>query len=75
MTCAAEGDEERQAHGVDAGGEGASGPGAHGAANIAGGAPVAEHQARVRVSYDAVTDAYVERVHDELVTSRSTGRC
>ena len=29
--------------------------------------PVPEHQSRVRDSYDAVTDAYVERVHDELV--------
>ncbi len=25
-----------------------------------------DHQSRVRVSYDAVTDAYVDRVHDEL---------
>jgi SAM-dependent methyltransferase len=66
VTRATEGDEERQAHGVDPDGEGASGPGAHGVANIAGVAPVPEHQARVRVSYDAVTDAYVERVHDEL---------
>jgi SAM-dependent methyltransferase len=66
VTRATEGDEERQAYGVDAGGEGASGPGAHGVANIAGAEPVPEHQARVRVSYDAVTDAYVERVHDEL---------
>jgi len=27
---------------------------------------VTDHQSRVRVSYDAVTDAYVDRVHDEL---------
>ena len=66
MTRAAEGDEERQAHRVDAGGEGASGPRAHGVAKIAGVERLPEHQARVRVSYDAVTDAYVERVHDEL---------
>lgn len=26
-----------------------------------------DHQRRVRVSYDAVTDAYIERVHGELV--------
>jgi SAM-dependent methyltransferase len=67
VTRAAEGDEKRQAHRVDAGGEGASGPGAHGVAKIAGVDPVPEHQARVRDSYDAVTDAYVERVHDELI--------
>jgi SAM-dependent methyltransferase len=66
VTRAAEGDEERQAHRVDAGGEGASGPRAHGVAKIAGVEPVPEHQTRVRVSYDAVTEAYVERVHDEL---------
>ena len=66
MTRASERDEEREAHGVDTGGEGASGPRAHDAGNIAGGSGEREHQSRVRDSYDAVTDAYVNRVHDEL---------
>lgn len=66
MTGPAQRDEEREARSVDAGGEGANGPRAHGAANIAGGGGTSDHQSRVRQSYDAVTDAYVDRVHDEL---------
>jgi SAM-dependent methyltransferase len=66
VTRPSERDEERQAHQVDPGGEGASGPRAHHAAKIAGGGDAPDHQGRVRVSYDAVTDAYIERVHDEL---------
>ena len=66
MTGPSKRDKERQADEVDPGGEGASGPGAHDAAKIAGGGGAADHQARVRISYDAVTDAYIERVHDEL---------
>lgn len=66
MTRPTQRDEEREAHRVDPGGEGANGPRAHDAAKIAGGAGLGEHQGRVRTSYDAVTDAYVERVHDEL---------
>jgi SAM-dependent methyltransferase len=66
MTRPAEHDEEREGQRVDAGGEGASVPKAHDAAKIAGGAGQGDHQARVRVSYDAVTDAYIDRVHDEL---------
>jgi SAM-dependent methyltransferase len=58
--------EEGQAPEVDPGGEGASGPRAHDAAKIAAGGGNPDHQARVRASYDSVTDAYVERVHDEL---------
>ena len=66
MTRASKRHEEREAHRVDADGEGANGPGAHDVAKIPGGGAPPEHQARVRASYDAVTDAYVERVHDEL---------
>jgi SAM-dependent methyltransferase len=66
MTGPAESDEDREAQGVHADGEGATGPRAHDAAKIAGSAAVTDHQSRVRVSYDAVTDAYVDRVHDEL---------
>ena len=66
MTRPAERDEDRQADEVDPGGEGGSPPSTHDAANITGGGDAPDHQARVRVSYDAVTDAYVERVHDEL---------
>jgi SAM-dependent methyltransferase len=66
VTGPAQGDEEREADGVGADGEGATAPRAHDVAKIAGGEPAPEHQARVRVSYDAVTDAYIERVHDEL---------
>jgi SAM-dependent methyltransferase len=64
---ASEGDEYGEAQGVHTGSEGASSPRAHGAANIAGRGGERDHQGRVRVSYDAVTDAYVERVHGELV--------
>jgi SAM-dependent methyltransferase len=63
---ATEGNEDAQAERVDAGGEGAGGPRAHDVAKIAGRDGQRDHQTRVRVSYDAVTDAYVERVHDEL---------
>jgi SAM-dependent methyltransferase len=66
VTGPAQRDEEGEAHRVDADGEGANGPRAHDAANIAGGEVIPEHQSRVRRSYDAVTDAYTERVHDEL---------
>ncbi len=66
MTCAAEGDEEGETSGIDTGGEGASGPRTHGVAKIAGSDPAPDHQARVRASYDAATDAYVDRVHGEL---------
>jgi SAM-dependent methyltransferase len=66
MTGPPERDKERETPEVGADGEGASGPRAHDAAKIAGGPALGDHQARVRVSYDAVTDAYVERVHDEL---------
>jgi SAM-dependent methyltransferase len=63
----AEGNEDAQAERVDAGGEGAGSPRAHDVAKIAGSGGERDHQTRVRVSYDAVTDAYVERVHEELV--------
>jgi SAM-dependent methyltransferase len=66
MTRPTESHEQREADGVDSGGAGASGPRAHDAAKISGGDAAADHQARVRVSYDAVADAYVERVHNEL---------
>jgi SAM-dependent methyltransferase len=66
MTGPAERDEEREAHQVDAGGEGAGGPRAHDAAKIAGDDAARDHQSRVRGSYDAASDAYTERVHDEL---------
>jgi SAM-dependent methyltransferase len=66
VTSPSERHEQRQANQVGRGGEGASGPLAHDAAKIAAGDGAPEHQARVRASYDAVTDAYVERVHDEL---------
>ena len=66
MTGPAQRDEQGEAHGVEADGEGATGPGAHEAATISGGAGGPDHQSRVRRSYDAVTEAYVERVHDEL---------
>ena len=66
VTGPAESDKDREAQGVHADGEGATGPRAHDAANIAGAATVTDHQSRVRGSYDAVTDAYVDRVHDEL---------
>ena len=66
MTRAAEGDEQGEAYGVDAGGEGASGPRTHNAAKIPGGDRAPDQQARVRMSYDAVTDAYVDRVRGEL---------
>src|SRR3984957_424053 len=66
VTGPAQRDEEGEARRVDSGGEGANGPRAHGAANITGGEGTSDHQSRVRQSYDAVTDAYVDRVHDEL---------
>lgn len=66
MTGPAQGDEDGEAQGVHTDGEGATGPGAHDAAKIAGATALPDHQSRVRVSYDAVTDAYVDRVHDEL---------
>jgi SAM-dependent methyltransferase len=66
VTGPAQRDEEGEAHRVDADGEGANGPRAHGVATISGGEVIPDHQSRVRRSYDAVTDAYVERVHDEL---------
>ena len=66
MTRPPEHHEEGEARQVDPGGEGASGPRAHDAGNIPGEGGAPDHQARVRASYDAVTDAYVERVHDEL---------
>ena len=66
MTGPAERDEEGEAYRVDADCEGANGPRAHNAAKIAGDEVIPEHQSRVRQSYDAVTDAYAERVHDEL---------
>jgi SAM-dependent methyltransferase len=66
VTRTSEHDEQREAHEVDPGGEGASGPRAHDAAKIAGRDGAPDHQARVRASYDAVTDAYIERVRDEL---------
>ena len=66
MTSPSERHEERQANQVGRGSEGANGPLAHDAAKIAAGGGAPDHQARVRASYDAVTDAYVERVHDEL---------
>jgi SAM-dependent methyltransferase len=66
VTGPAQRHEDGEAHRVDADGEGANGPGAHDAAKIAGGEVIPDHQSRVRRSYDAVTDAYVERVHDEL---------
>jgi SAM-dependent methyltransferase len=62
----AEGDEDGEAQRVHTGSEGAGGPGAHDVANITGTDGERDHQRRVRVSYDAVTDAYVERVHGEL---------
>src|ERR1019366_316893 len=66
MTRPTESHEQREADGVDSGGAGASGPRAHDAAKISGGDAAAVHQARVRVSYHAVADAYVERVHNGL---------
>jgi SAM-dependent methyltransferase len=66
VTGASQSHEEREADRVDPGGEGAKGPRAHDVAKIPGSSTPPEHQARVRASYDAVTDAYVERVHDEL---------
>ena len=66
MRNATEGNEDAQAQRVDAGGEGAGGPRAHDVAKIAGREGERDHQTRVRVSYDAATDAYVERVHEEL---------
>jgi len=66
VTRPSESDEERKAPRVDTGGEGASGPRAHDVGKITGGGEEPEHQSRVRDSYDAVTDAYVSRVHDEL---------
>ena len=66
MTGPAQRDEEGEAGRVGADGEGANGPRRHDAAKISGGEGVPDHQSRVRRSYDAVTDAYVERVHDEL---------
>ena len=57
----------REAQRVHTGSEGAGGPRAHDVAKIAGRDGERDHQRRVRVSYDAVTDAYVERVHGELV--------
>ena len=66
MTGPPEHHEDGEARQVDHGGEGASGPRAHDAGNIPGEGGAPDHQARVRASYDAVTDAYVERVHDEL---------
>jgi SAM-dependent methyltransferase len=64
---AAEGDEDGQAQRVNPDSEGAGGPGAHVVAKIAGGDGERDHEQRVRVSYDSVTDAYVDRVHDELI--------
>jgi SAM-dependent methyltransferase len=63
----AESHEDGEAQRVHTGSEGAGGPGAHDVANITGTDGERDHQRRVRVSYDAVTDAYVERVHGELV--------
>jgi hypothetical protein len=47
MTRAAEGDEEGETSGIDAGGEGATGPRRHSVAKIAGSDPAPDHQARV----------------------------
>ena len=66
MTGPAEGHEDREAQRVDADSEGAGGPRAHDAANITGIGAGSGHQSRVRVSYDAVADAYIDRVLDEL---------
>ena len=66
MRNATEGNEDAQAQRVDAGGEGAGGPRAHDVAKIAGTDGERDHQRRVRVSYDTVTDAYTERVHGEM---------
>ena len=66
MTGPAEGNEDGKAQRVDADSEGAGGPRAHEAANITGIEVASGHQSRVRVSYDAVADAYTSRVLDEL---------
>ena len=67
MRNASESHEDGEAQRVHTGSEGAGGPRAHDVANIPGSDGERDHQRRVRVSYDAVTDAYVERVHGELV--------
>jgi hypothetical protein len=59
--------EDAEAEQVQTGSEGAGRPRAHDVAKIAGRDGSRDHQRRVRVSYDTVTDAYVERVHGELV--------
>jgi SAM-dependent methyltransferase len=66
VTGPAESDKDRKAQRVDADGEGASGPRAHDAANITGIEAASGHQSRVRVSYDAVADAYIDRVLHQL---------
>jgi SAM-dependent methyltransferase len=66
VTGPAQRDEEREAGGIEPGGEGASGPRSHDVAKIPGSHDEPGQQARVRASYDAATDAYTERVHDEL---------
>jgi SAM-dependent methyltransferase len=67
VTHAAQGDEDTQAERVHTSSQGAGGPRAHDVAKIAGMDGERDHQRRVRVSYDAVTDAYIERVHGELI--------
>jgi SAM-dependent methyltransferase len=64
---AAEGDEDGEAQRVHTGSQGASGPRAHDVGKIAGRDGERDHQRRVRVSYDSVTDAYTDRVHAELL--------
>lgn len=67
MRDPAERDKDAQAERVHAGSQGAGGPWAHDVAKIAGTDGERDHQRRVRVSYDSVTNAYVARVHGELV--------